>query len=71
MLDRMLLLDVAGQQAAGKPDPLPPGFEISGRRLEDAMKAQAVALRMIMKDSALHKAGDWNNWPTAPPITPL
>src|SRR6059058_356366 len=45
MLNRMVFLDVARQLAGGKPDPLPPGFEITGRHLEDAMKAHGVEVR--------------------------
>jgi kynurenine formamidase len=45
MLNRAVLLDVARQVAGGKPDPLPPGFEITGAHLEQTMKAQGVEVR--------------------------
>src|SRR5436309_5689500 len=37
MVNRAGFRDAARQLAGGKPDPLPPGFEITGRHLEDAM----------------------------------
>src|SRR5712691_12933324 len=45
MVNRCVFLDVARQLAGGKPDPLPPGFEINGKHLEDAMKAHGVEVR--------------------------
>jgi kynurenine formamidase len=45
MVNRMVLLDVARQIAGGRPDPLPPGFEITGAHLEQAAKAQGVEVR--------------------------
>ena len=45
MVNRMVLLDVARHVAGGKPDPLPPGFEITAAHLEQTMKAQNAALR--------------------------
>jgi kynurenine formamidase len=45
MLTRVVLLDVAREVAGGKPDPLPPGFEITSAHLEQTMKAQAVDVR--------------------------
>src|SRR5262249_57766569 len=45
MVNRMVLLDVARQIASGRPDPLPPGFEITGAHLEQTTKAQGVEVR--------------------------
>jgi kynurenine formamidase len=45
MLSRCVLLDVARQVAGGRPDPLPPGFEITGRHLDDTARAQGVEVR--------------------------
>src|SRR5262252_9797464 len=45
MVNRMVLLDVARQIASGRPDPLPPGFEITGAHLEQTAKAQGVEVR--------------------------
>ena len=45
MVNRMVLLDVARQIASGRPDPLPPGFEITGAHLEQTAKAQDVEVR--------------------------
>jgi len=59
MLNRMVFLDVARQLAGGKPDPLPPGFEITGRHLEDAMKAHGVEVRR--GDSLMIRTG-WGQY---------
>jgi len=59
MLSRMVFLDVARQLAGGKPDPLPPGFEITGRHLEDAMKAHGVEVRR--GDSLMIRTG-WGQY---------
>ena len=45
MVNRMVLLDVARQIAGGKPDPLPPGFEITSAHLEQTMKSENVVVR--------------------------
>jgi kynurenine formamidase len=55
MLNRAVILDVARQVAGGKPDPLPPGFEITGAHLEQAAKAQQVEVRP--GDSLLIRTG--------------
>jgi len=59
MLNRMVFLDVARQLAGGKPDPLPPGFEINGKHLEDAMKAHGVEVRR--GDSLMIRTG-WGQY---------
>jgi kynurenine formamidase len=55
MLNRAVILDVARQVAGGKPDPLPPGFEITGAHLEQTAKAQGVEVRP--GDSLLIRTG--------------
>lgn len=45
MLNRAVLLDVARQVAGGRPDPLPPGFEITGAHLDQTARAQGVQVR--------------------------
>ena len=55
MLNRAVLLDVARQVAGGRPDPLPPGFEITGAHLDQTLKAQAVDVRP--GDSLLIRTG--------------
>jgi kynurenine formamidase len=45
MLNRVVVLDVARQVAGGRPDPLPPGFEITAAHLEQTAKAQGVAVQ--------------------------
>jgi len=55
MLNRAVILDVARQLAGGRPDPLPPGFEITGAHLEQAAKAQGVEVRP--GDSLLIRTG--------------
>ena len=55
MLNRAVVLDVARQLAGGRPDPLPPGFEITGAHLEATAKAQGVEVRP--GDSLLIRTG--------------
>ena len=45
MINRAVFLDVARQVANGAADPLPPGFEISAKHLDDTAKAQGVDVR--------------------------
>jgi kynurenine formamidase len=59
MLNRAVILDVARQVAGGKPDPLPPGFEITGAHLDQAAKAQKVEVRP--GDSLLIRTG-WGQY---------
>src|SRR5215510_12616674 len=59
MLNRAVLLDVARRVAGGADDPLPPGFEITARHLEDTLKAQGVEIRR--GDSLLIRAG-WGRY---------
>ena len=55
MLNRAVILDVARQLAGGRPDPLPPGFEITGAHLDATAKAQGVEVRP--GDSLLIRTG--------------
>ncbi len=55
MLNRAVILDVARQLAGGRPDPLPPGFEITGAHLEQTARAQGVEVRP--GDSLLIRTG--------------
>jgi kynurenine formamidase len=59
MVNRAVLLDVARQIAGGRPDPLPPGFEITGAHLEQTMRAQSVEVRR--GDSLLIRTG-WGQY---------
>ena len=59
MLNRAVLLDVARQVAGGADDPLPPGFEITARHLEDTLRAQGVEVRR--GDSLLIRTG-WGRY---------
>jgi kynurenine formamidase len=59
MLNRCVFLDVARQVAGGRPDPLPPDFEITGAHLEQTMKAQGVEVRA--GDSLLIRTG-WGRY---------
>src|SRR5262245_22786641 len=59
MLNRAVLLDVARHLAAGKPDPLPPGFEITAAHLADTATAQNVEVRP--GDSLLIRTG-WGQY---------
>jgi kynurenine formamidase len=55
MLNRAVIIDVARQLAGGRPDPLPPGFEITGAHLDATAKAQGVEVRP--GDSLLIRTG--------------
>jgi kynurenine formamidase len=55
MLNRAVILDVARQIAGGRPDPLPPGFEVTGAHLDAAARAQGVEVRA--GDSLLIRTG--------------
>src|SRR5207247_702784 len=55
MINRAVLLDVARHVASGRPDPLPPGFEITARHLDETMKAQGVDVQR--GDSLLIRTG--------------
>jgi kynurenine formamidase len=59
MLNRMVLLDVARQLSGGRSQPLAPGFEITGKHLDDTMRAQAVEVRR--GDSLLIRTG-WGQY---------
>jgi kynurenine formamidase len=59
MVNRVVLLDVARQIAGGRPDPLPPGFEITGAHLDQTAKAQGVDVRK--GDSLLIRTG-WGQY---------
>src|SRR5258706_6821217 len=59
MLNRAVILDVARQLAGGKPDPLPPGFEVTGAHLDATAKAQGVEVRP--GDSLLIRTG-WGQY---------
>ena len=59
MLNRAVILDVARQIAGGKPDPLPPGFEVTGAHLEATAKAQGVEVKP--GDSLLIRTG-WGQY---------
>jgi kynurenine formamidase len=55
LLSRGVLLDVARVVAGGRPDPLPPGFTITARHLEDAARAHGVQVQR--GDSVLIRTG--------------
>jgi kynurenine formamidase len=59
MLNRSVLLDVARHVNGGRPDPLPPGFEITAQHLEDTAKAQGVEVRR--GDSLMIRTG-WGQY---------
>src|SRR5881398_915616 len=59
MVNRAVLLDVARHVASGRPDPLPPGFEITARHLDDTLKAQGVDVQR--GDSLLIRTG-WGQY---------
>lgn len=59
MFNRGVLLDVARHLAGGTDAPLAPGFEITGRHLEDTMKAQNVQVRR--GDSLMIRTG-WGRY---------
>jgi kynurenine formamidase len=55
LVSRGVLLDVARVVAGGRPDPLPPGFVVTARHLEDAARAHGVQVRR--GDSVLIRTG--------------
>ena len=59
MLNRAVVLDVARQIAGGRPDPLPPGFEVTAAHLDATAKAQGVQVRP--GDSLLIRTG-WGQY---------
>ena len=59
MLSRAVILDVARHLAGGRPDPLPPGFEITAAHLDATAKAQGVEVRA--SDSLLIRTG-WGQY---------
>jgi kynurenine formamidase len=59
LLSRGILLDVARVIASGTADPLPPGFEITAKHLEDTARAQSV--RVSRGDSVLIRTG-WGQY---------
>jgi kynurenine formamidase len=59
LLSRGVLLDVARVVAGGAADPLPPGFEITAKHLEDAARAHGV--RVTRGDSVLIRTG-WGQY---------
>jgi len=59
MVNRVVCLDVARQLAGGRPDPLPPGFEITAAHLEQTSQAQSVAVQR--GDSLLIRTG-WGQY---------
>jgi kynurenine formamidase len=59
LLSRGVLLDVARTIAGGGADPLPPGFEITAKHLEDTARAQGVQVNR--GDSVLIRTG-WGQY---------
>jgi kynurenine formamidase len=59
MLNRAVVLDVARHVAGGRPDPLPPGFEVTAAHLEQTAKAQSVEVKP--GDSLLIRTG-WGQY---------
>ena len=59
MINRGVFLDVARQVANGGGDPLPPGYEITAKHLDDTAKAQGVDVRK--GDSVLIRTG-WGQY---------
>jgi kynurenine formamidase len=59
LLSRGILLDVARVIAGGAADPLPPGFEITAKHLEDTARAQGVQVNR--GDSVLIRTG-WGQY---------
>ena len=59
MINRGVFLDVARHVAGGAADPLPPGYEITAKHLDDTAKAQAVDVRK--GDSVLIRTG-WGQY---------
>jgi kynurenine formamidase len=59
MINRAVFLDVARHVAGGDADPLPPGYEVTAKHLDDTAKAQAVDVRK--GDSVLIRTG-WGQY---------
>ena len=59
MINRGVFLDVARHVAGGAADPLPPGYEITAKHLDDTAKAQGVDVRQ--GDSVLIRTG-WGQY---------
>ena len=59
MINRGVFLDVARHVAGGAADPLPPGYEITAKHLDDTAKAQGVDVRK--GDSVLIRTG-WGQY---------
>src|SRR5438105_12657734 len=59
MINRGVFLDVARHVAGGRPDPLPPGFEITAAHLEQTSQAQGVTVQR--GDSLLIRTG-WGQY---------
>ena len=59
MINRGVFLDVARHVVAGAADPLPPGYEITAKHLDDTAKAQGVDVRK--GDSVLIRTG-WGQY---------
>jgi kynurenine formamidase len=59
LLSRGLMLDVARLVAGGKADPLPPGFVITARHLEDAARAHGIQIHR--GDAVLIRTG-WGQY---------
>ena len=59
MINRGVFLDVARHVAGGATDPLPPGYEITAKHLDDTAKAQGVDVRK--GDSVLIRTG-WGQY---------
>ena len=59
MISRAVFLDVARHVANGGGDPLPPGYEITAKHLDDTARAQGVDMRKV--DSVLIRTG-WGQY---------
>ena len=59
MINRGIFLDVARHVANGGADPLPPGYEVTAKHLDDTAKAQGVDVRK--GDSVLIRTG-WGQY---------
>jgi kynurenine formamidase len=59
MINRGIFLDVARHVANGGPDPLPPGYEITAKHLDDTAKAHGVDVRK--GDSVMIRTG-WGQY---------
>jgi kynurenine formamidase len=55
MVNRVVFLDVARHVAGGRPDPLPPDFEVTAQHLDDTARAQGVQVNR--GDSLLIRTG--------------